>query len=88
MSSAICFNFDLSKILTSGNGLKGYTLVVYDVPEMNLFYLHHQTFLAQPVAYKFENRRAKPHCSVGSIADLEEEVIGVIPSADNFLLKD
>ena len=33
MSSAICFNFDQSKILSSGNGLKKYCLVNFCISE-------------------------------------------------------
>ena len=36
MSSAICFNLDQSKILLSGNGLKGITIYLMKLTELTI----------------------------------------------------
>ena len=41
MSSAICFNLDQSKILSSGNGLThSHTMIPFDAPEKQAFWKH------------------------------------------------
>ena len=70
MSSAICFNLDQSKILSSGNGLRNApSLVLHSIENLSLIrYIHLIQPIRSCVTFRFR-KLYKPECFLRMVSD-------------------